>query len=56
MRWRISPHSHDPRLMDLLAAVALVIAAVTVCRYLTINTEAPPSATALVEPSQTVHW
>ncbi len=56
MRWKISPHSHDPRLMDLVAAIVLVLAVITAYRYLTTNTEAPPSATALIEPSQTVHW
>ena len=56
MRWKISPRGPDPRLFDLLAAVALVIAAVIACRYLIVNTEAPPSTTALIEPSQTIHW
>lgn len=56
MRWNIGSHGHDPRLIDLVAAVALVVAAVAGWRYVTTQINAPPSATAFVEPSQTVHW
>jgi hypothetical protein len=56
MRWRISPRGHDPRLVDLLAAIGLLVAVLAACRYLIANTETPPSTTALIEPSQTVHW
>lgn len=56
MRWNISSHRHDPRLVDLVAAIALIIVAVGGWRYLTTLTAVPPSATAIIEPSQTVHW
>jgi len=56
MSWKISPRGPDPRLFDLLAAIALVIAALTACRYLIVSTETPPSTTALIEPSQRIHW
>ena len=33
MRWKISPHGHDPRQIDLLAVIALVILIVAACFY-----------------------
>jgi hypothetical protein len=56
MRWKFSSHSHDPRILDLVAAIALVIAVIAVCRYVAENESVTPSATALIEPSQNVHW
>ena len=33
MRWKISRHGHDPRQIDLLAVLALLIVIVAACRY-----------------------
>lgn len=60
MRWKISPSkighgSHDPRHLDLIAAVALVIVIVAACRYLSGGYE-PPSTAAFIVPSQSVRW
>jgi hypothetical protein len=55
MRWKISHRGHDPRQIDLIAALALVIVIVAVCRFLTGNAEvqAPPT---FIVPSQNVRW
>jgi hypothetical protein len=55
MRWRISHHGHDPRQIDLLAAIALLIIIVAGYRYLSESPE-PPSSTAFIVPSQSVRW
>ena len=56
MRWKISHHGHDPRQIDLLAILALLIVVVAAFSYLT-HYEAPArSSTALIEPSQNVRW
>jgi hypothetical protein len=59
MRWKISHKishgGHDPRQIDLLAALALVIVIVAACRFFAGNTE-KPSTTAFIVPSQTVRW
>jgi hypothetical protein len=60
MRWKISPWkishgSHDPRHLDLIAALALVIVIVAACRYLSGGHE-PPSTAAFIVPSQGVRW
>jgi hypothetical protein len=53
MRWKISRHGHDPRQIDLLAVIALVI--VAAWRYFEGGSE-PPSTTAFIVPSQNAHW
>jgi hypothetical protein len=55
MRWKISRHGHDPRQIDLVAALALVIIIVGSYQYFTHSPEAP-STTAFIEPSQSVRW
>jgi hypothetical protein len=60
MRWKISPWKpghggYDPRHLDLIAALALVIVIVAVCRFLGGGYE-PPSKAAFIVPSQSVHW
>jgi hypothetical protein len=55
MRWKISHGGHDPRHIDLLVALALVIVIVTACRYFGGDTE-KPSNTAFIVPSQSVRW
>jgi hypothetical protein len=55
MRWKISHHGHDPRLIDLLAVLALVIVIVVAWRYFDVNSERPIT-TGFIEPSQSVRW
>jgi hypothetical protein len=56
MRWKISHHGHDPRQIDLLAVIALIILIVSAFGYLERHITSPPSSTAFVEPSQNVRW
>ncbi|WP_441236924.1 hypothetical protein [Bradyrhizobium sp. 930_D9_N1_4] len=70
MRWKISPHfhfglgpnsssrghHHDPRTIDLLAIVALLALVLGSGWYLGTSLATPPSTTAFVVPSQSVHW
>jgi len=56
MRWKISHREHDPRQLDLLAAVALVIVIVAACRFVEGSYSEKPSTTALIVPSQSVRW
>jgi hypothetical protein len=55
MRWKISHHGHDPRQIDLLAVIALIVVIVTAWRYFGERSE-PPGNTAFIVPSQTTHW
>lgn len=55
MRWKISRHGHDPRQVDLLAVIALVIVIVAAYGYFT-RSSAPPDTTAFIVPSQSVRW
>jgi hypothetical protein len=55
MRWKISHRHHDPRHLDLIAALALVIVIVAVCRFLSGGSN-PPSSSAFIVPSQSVRW
>ena len=55
MRWKISRHSHDPRQVDLLAVIALVIIIIAAYGYFSRRAERP-DATAFIEPSQSVRW
>ena len=48
MRWKISHHGHDPRQIDLLAIVALLIVIVSAWTYLS-NSSAPPPSAAFIE-------
>ncbi|WP_234679042.1 hypothetical protein [Bradyrhizobium monzae] len=62
MRWKISPHFHfshhhyDPRTIDMLAVVALLVLVVGSGWYLATSLATPPSTTAFIVPSQSVHW
>jgi hypothetical protein len=56
MRLRIRATGHDSRQIDLLAVLALLVIAVAAWRYLDDSTALPPSTTAYIVPSQTVHW
>lgn len=54
MRWKISG-GHDPRHIDLLAAVALLVLILALWRVFSGAPE-KPSTTAFIVPSQSVHW
>jgi hypothetical protein len=70
MRWKISPHfhfrpgshpgvhpgDHDPRTIDMLAIIALIVLVVGSGWYLATSLATPPSTTAFIVPSQSVHW
>ena len=56
MRWKISHRGHDPRLIDLLAVIALVVLMVAAWGYHDEHTGSPPSHPAFIEPSQSVRW
>jgi len=55
MRWKISQRGHDPRHIDLLAALALVVLIVAAYRFFAGTTD-KPSNTAFIVPSQSVRW
>jgi hypothetical protein len=60
MRWKISHQQHhhgghDPRQIDLVAIVALLIVIVAAFSFYSGNTDAP-STSAFIVPSQSVHW
>jgi hypothetical protein len=55
MRWKISHRDHDPRRIDLIAILALLILIVAACRLLSRGSDTPNSA-AFIVPSQSVRW
>ena len=55
MRWKISRNGHDPRQIDLLAALALLIVIGAAYHYFTQRPDAP-NTTAFIVPSQSVRW
>jgi hypothetical protein len=59
MRWKISPHhhrGHDPRTVDLLAIIALLIFVLGSGWYLATSFRTSPANTAFIVPSQSIHW
>ena len=56
MRWKISQHGHDPRQIDLLAVLVLVIVIITAFSYLQDRRSVPTRAAGFIEPSQNVRW
>jgi len=56
MRWKISHHGHDPRQIDLIAILALLIIIVAAFRFYSASTVAPPNRATFIVPSQSVHW
>ena len=57
MRWKFSDHGHDPRQIDLLAVVALLIISIGAFVYVASSASSTaPSTTAFIVPSQTVRW
>ena len=55
MRWKTGHHEHDPRQVDLLAVVALLILIVAGFSYLADRSE-PQSTASFIVPSQSVRW
>jgi hypothetical protein len=55
MRWKISHHGHDPRQIDLVAVLALLIIIVAAYGYF-VHSPEPASTTAFIVPSQSVRW
>jgi hypothetical protein len=58
MRWKISHRDHDPRQIDLMAALALVIVIVAICRFLAGASDiaSTQNTAAFIVPSQSVRW
>lgn len=56
MRWKISRHGHDPRQIDLLAMVALVVLIVAAYALIVHYAATPQSTTAFIVPGQNVRW
>jgi hypothetical protein len=54
MRWKFHRSGHDPRQIDLLAALALVIIIIAAWHYF--DRPEPPVNGAFIEPSQHVRW
>jgi hypothetical protein len=55
MRWKLRPSGHDPRQIDLLAAVVMVLIVIAVGYFMTEHSKKHLSA-SFIEPSQTVRW
>jgi hypothetical protein len=55
MRWKIQPSGHDPRQIDLLALVAVVLIVIGVGYFLAEHRTKHFTA-SFIEPSQTVRW
>jgi hypothetical protein len=57
MRWKFSDHGHDPRQIDLLAVVALILVSLGAFVYLASSySSTPPNTTAFIVPSQNARW
>ena len=55
MRWHIKPSGHDPRQIDLLAVVAMLIVIVAIGHYLSEHPK-PHLTSSFIVPSQSVRW
>jgi hypothetical protein len=55
MRWKISHGSHDPRQIDLLAVLILIVAIIAGYRYFS-ETPKTPNTLSFVVPGQNVRW
>ena len=56
MRWKISSRGRDPRHIDLIVILALLIVILAACRFYYNGHSDKPSTTAFIVPSQTVRW
>jgi hypothetical protein len=55
MRWKISHRGHDPRQIDLIAILALLIVIGAAYRFFSGGSD-KPNPSALIVPSQSVRW
>lgn len=55
MRWKLRPSGHDPRQIDLLAVVAILLIIVAVGHFM-IGHSKTHFTSSFVEPSQNVRW
>jgi hypothetical protein len=55
MRWNIHHREHDPRQIDLLAAIVLLVMIAAAYRFFA-DTPSNPGTAAFIVPSQSVHW
>ncbi len=55
MRWKISRNGHDPRQLDLLALLLLIVAIIGAWGYFDDRSQKPSTASFVV-PSQTARW
>jgi hypothetical protein len=56
MRWKISHRGHDPRQIDLIAILALLIIIIAGFELYSTSTAPAPNKAAFVVPSQSVRW
>ncbi|MDE2600893.1 MAG: hypothetical protein KGL62_00850 [Bradyrhizobium sp.] len=56
MRWKISSGGRDPRHVDLIVILALLIVILAAGRFYDSAGSGKPGTTALIVPSQTVRW
>jgi hypothetical protein len=56
MRWKIRGHGHDPRQIDLLAVIVLILVSIGIYFYFASSSSPPQSTTAFIVPSQHVRW
>jgi hypothetical protein len=55
MPWKIQPSGHDPRQIDLLAIVAMILIIIAVGHFLS-DPVKRRGTSSFFEPSQTVRW
>ena len=55
MRWKIRPSGHDPRQIDLLAVVAMLIVIIAIGHYMSEPAKSHVTSSFIV-PSQSVRW
>jgi hypothetical protein len=57
MRWKFSGSGHDPRQIDLLAVIALLVIIGGACVYIADYATTPKNSSAtFIVPSQSVRW
>jgi hypothetical protein len=56
MRWKIRPRGHDPRQIDLLAIIALLLVVGGAYIYLADYASTKPSPSSFIVPSQQMRW
>ena len=57
MRWKIGDHGHDPRQIDLLAVIMLIVISIGAFVYVASSEfPRPQSTSTFIVPSQHVRW